>query len=180
MITSQNLLAICFDFGDTLADEGSEIKDENGITLKAELIPGADTVLHELKSRGYSLCLVADGPWGTFHNVLGHYDLWDLFDARAVSEKDGVNKPDSRMFNRAMEQLGIKSKDYVRVIMVGNNLERDIKGANMLGMISVWLNWAPRRSKVPADKFEIPDYTIKLPLDLLGIVDQLEDHGLTK
>jgi len=29
------LLAICFDFGDTLADEGSEVKDESSTTLRA-------------------------------------------------------------------------------------------------------------------------------------------------
>jgi len=177
MNISHNIITICFDFGDTLVDEGSEIKDENAVTLKAELIPGADEVLRELKNRGYPLCLIADGPWNTYYNVLGHFDLWDLFDARAVSEKVGVNKPDPRMFTHAMEQLGISSKDYSRAMMVGNNLERDIKGANMLGMISVWLDWAPRRSKVPADVLEKPDYTIKLPLDLIGIVDQLEDHG---
>ena len=177
---SQNIIAICFDFGDTLIDEGSEVKDENGITLKAELIPVADEILHELKRRSYALCLVADGFWDTYYNVLDHYDLWDMFDARAVSEKVGVNKPDQRMFNHAMEQLDIESTDYDRVIMVGNNLERDIKGANMLGMISVWLDWAPRRSKVPAETLEKPDYTIKLPLDLIGIVDQVEGQDINQ
>ena len=58
--------------------------------------------------------------------------------------------------------------------MVGNNLERDIKGANQLGLISVWLNWSPRRSKIPADASEVPQYTIKLPLELLTIIDQIE------
>ncbi len=58
--------------------------------------------------------------------------------------------------------------------MVGNNLSRDVKGANELGLISVWLDWAPRRSKVPADPSEQPCYTIKMPTELLGLVDQLE------
>ena len=59
--------------------------------------------------------------------------------------------------------------------MVGNNLERDIAGANALGLISVWLDWAPRRSKTPADALEVPDYTIKSPLELLGVLDRLEN-----
>jgi putative hydrolase of the HAD superfamily len=58
--------------------------------------------------------------------------------------------------------------------MVGNNLGRDIKGANRVGMVSVWLDWAPRRSKAPADTDEVPHFTIKQPLDLLGVIDQLE------
>ena len=38
---SRHVLAICFDFGDTLVDEASEVKDETFTTLRAELIPGA-------------------------------------------------------------------------------------------------------------------------------------------
>jgi putative hydrolase of the HAD superfamily len=86
---------------------------------------------------------------------------------------------DPRMFIHAMQELGIEPEDYGRVVMVGNNLERDIKGANKLGMVSVWLDWAPRRSKVPADTLEKPDYTIKLPLDLIGIIEKLENHDLS-
>ena len=58
--------------------------------------------------------------------------------------------------------------------MVGNNLERDIKGANALGIISVWLNWSPRRSKIPADDSEVPQYTILQPLELLDVIDRIE------
>ena len=58
--------------------------------------------------------------------------------------------------------------------MVGNFLERDVKGANALGMISVWIDWSPRRPKEPAEKLEEPDFTIKEPLELLPIIDQLE------
>ena len=58
--------------------------------------------------------------------------------------------------------------------MVGNHLGRDIKGANQLGIISVWLDWSPRRAKVPADPSEEPDFTIKQPMELLQVLDQLE------
>jgi putative hydrolase of the HAD superfamily len=58
--------------------------------------------------------------------------------------------------------------------MVGNNLARDIKGANDLGLISVWLDWAPRRPKIPADPSEKPDYTIKSPQELLPLLQSLE------
>ena len=58
--------------------------------------------------------------------------------------------------------------------MVGNNLARDIKGANQLGITSVWLDWAPRRAKTPADASEKPDYTIKTPLELLDVLKDIE------
>lgn len=42
--------------------------------------------------------------------------------------------------------LGIPPAAYGRVVMVGDKVERDIKGANALGLLSVWLDWAPRRA----------------------------------
>jgi HAD superfamily hydrolase (TIGR01549 family) len=168
------ILAICLDFGDTLCDEATEVKDETNTTLRAELIPGAAELLHELRARGYRLALVADGRPGTYTNVLGQHGLLHLFENQTISDIVGVEKPDRRMFVSALDQMGIAAEDYGRVLMVGNNLERDVKGANVAGLISVWLDWAPRRPKVPADASEVPQFTIKQPMDLLGVLDALE------
>jgi FMN phosphatase YigB (HAD superfamily) len=170
---SKKILAICFDCGDTLVDEATEVKDGE-ISLKAELIPGADELLHELKRHDYLLALVADGPTATFENNLNPYGLYSLFDAYAISEELGVLKPHPKMFHYALKQLNIAEDNYGQVIMVGNNLSRDIKGANDLGIISVWLDWAPRRSKIPANATEQPRFTIKTPLDLLDVIVKLE------
>lgn len=170
--------AICFDCGDTLVDEATEVKDVAGVTQHAELIPGAAAVVDRLKVRGYPLALVADGPAGTFHNVLTQHHLYGLFDAFAISGEVGVQKPDARMFERALRELHIEPVQYGRVVMVGNHLARDIKGANALGLISVWLDWAPRRPKTPADASEIPQFVIHQPLELLTVIDELEArHG---
>jgi putative hydrolase of the HAD superfamily len=170
----QNICVICLDCGDTLIDEATEVKDGSDVSLQADLIPGADLLIMALKGRGYKLALVADGPEATFINNLGPYGLYDLFDVYAISEVIGVVKPDSEIFTNALDQLNISKDDYGRVVMVGNNLTRDIKGANNLGLISVWLDWAPRRSKIPTDPSEVPRYTIKRPLELLEVIDQLE------
>jgi putative hydrolase of the HAD superfamily len=170
------LRAICFDFGDTLADEATERKEPDGTTLHAELIPGAAELIHELRQRGYRLALVADGRPGTYRNVLGHYGLYDLFETHAISDEVGVEKPDPRLFTHALDRLGIPSTEYERTIMVGNYLARDIRGANALGMISVWIDWAPRRPKVAADNLERPAFTIRQPLDLLEVVEELEQR----
>ena len=170
----KHVLAICFDCGDTIIDEGTEVKIENDIAIRAELIPGADTLLHELKRRGYPLALIADGPPETFRNVLDQHGLYQLFDAYAISGEVGVSKPNARMFDYALTQLGIVRADYGRVVMIGNALARDIKGANELGIISVWLDWAPRRSKIPSDDSEIPGYTIHTPMEFLPLIEYLD------
>ena len=174
-----HILAICFDFGDTLADEGSEVKDASLTTLRAELIPGADDLLHSLKAQGYKLALVADGRPGTYSNVLRQHELYHLFDAFAISELLGVTKPDPAMFLHALTQLGISTEDHGRTIMVGNRLDRDVNGANHVGMVSVWLDWAPRYGKIADGPDEIPRFTIRMPMELLDVIEQLEADGRT-
>jgi putative hydrolase of the HAD superfamily len=168
------VLAVLLDCGDTLVDEGTEQKTEDGVSLAAALIPGADELMRTLKARGYRLGLVADGPSATFVNNLAPYGLYDLFDVYAISAEVGAEKPDPAIFECALEQLGIARPDYGRVVMVGNYLARDVAGANRLGLISVWLDWAPRRPKTPATPLETPDYTIRQPLALLETLATIE------
>ncbi|HEU5013751.1 MAG TPA: HAD-IA family hydrolase [Roseiflexaceae bacterium] len=175
---ARRVLAVCLDCGDTLVDEATEIKDAGEATQRAALIPGADELLRELARRGYRLALVADGPPATFANALAQHRLYDYFDAFAISGDLGCLKPDRRNFIHALAQLGIAPDEYGRVVMVGNNLAADIKGANALGMISVWLDWSPRRAKIPADATEVPRYTIKQPLELLRVLERLEQGGV--
>ncbi|MFV1858516.1 MAG: HAD family hydrolase, partial [Anaerolineales bacterium] len=160
---ANRILAVCLDFGDTLADEASEVKDDTLTTLQAELIPGAGELLHELKSRGYKLALVADGRPGTYSNVLRQHSVHELFDVFAISEEVGVEKPDARMFLAALDALGIELEDYDRTVMVGNRLDRDVRGANELGMISVWIDWSGRHAATPQDESEVPDFAIHTP-----------------
>lgn len=170
----RKIRAILLDCGDTLIDEATEVKDALKVSQRADLIPGAAEMMQGLRQRGYPLALVADGPEGTFINNLTPYGLYDVFDAYAISGLLGVEKPHAQMFQHALQALGIPETDYAQVMMVGNNLERDVKGANALGLISVWLNWSPRRSKTPADASETPHYTITTPIELLTLLDTLE------
>ncbi|MEZ4640632.1 MAG: HAD-IA family hydrolase [Caldilineaceae bacterium] len=168
------ILAVCLDCGDTLIDEGTEIRNADGIVVEAELIPTAADLMHALTEAGYRLALVADGYTQSFRNILGKPELWDLFEVYAISDALGVEKPHPKMFHTALEQLGIPESDYGQVVMVGNNLERDIKGANELGIVSVFLSWSSRRSKTPRDASEQPDYTINLPIELIDVLRQIE------
>jgi HAD superfamily hydrolase (TIGR01549 family) len=134
--TNRRVVALLFDLGDTLIVEGTEVKDVKGTTLQAELIPGMAEALRWFKTRSYGLALVADSRPNTPVNVLRQHKLYHLFDYLAISEVVGVEKPAPSIFQVALEALGIQESDYDRVAMVGNNLERDIVGANRLGLIS--------------------------------------------
>lgn len=165
---------IFFDLGDTLMDETTEIKDQNLVTIDAELVDGAKELLIKLKEMGYKIALVADTRIGTYKNVLGKFDLFKYFDCFAISEELGFQKPDPRIFLFALNSLGIEEKDYKNVIMVGNNLKRDIVGANRLGLISVWFHWNERYPSKPESEEENPKFEIKNLSELLGVIEKLE------
>jgi FMN phosphatase YigB (HAD superfamily) len=169
----KGLLALFFDLGDTIMDEGTEVKDAELTTLRAELIPGLDDALRQCKRRVSRLALVADTRPGTASNVLAQHGLADLFDYLAISEIVGVEKPDPRLFQAALDALKIAPADYGRVAMVGNNLERDIAGARRLGLITIFLHWNERRRTIPLTPDETPDYTVHDAAELVALVDRL-------
>jgi putative hydrolase of the HAD superfamily len=167
-------LIIFTDSGDTIIDEGTEVRDENGIVVHAETIPGAGEVLKTLYERGYLIALVADGEEQSFTNVYIENGLGGCFHTRTISEIVGIQKPSERMFQDAMDKNGLCEADKKRIIMVGNNIRKDVAGANRFGITSVLLDWSPRYNMIPENEDEKADYIIHQPAELLELVERLE------
>jgi len=175
MHTPQRRLIVCLDSGDTIVDEGTEIKDARGVVLRARCIPGAEEAVRTLHRLGFTLVMIADGYRASFERVYRENGMAELFAARIYSEDVGVCKPDPRMFEAAREAMGLTRPDFGRMIMVGNNLARDVKGANRMGMISVHLAWTLRYPRITQDIEEIPRHTIGEPAELVPLVLRLEE-----
>lgn len=170
-----HLAAVFLDCGDTLVDEGTEQKDPvTEIVQQADLVAGASDLLGNLEANGYRLALVADGPRKTFENVLGHHRLWPHFEVHITSGDIGELKPSPAMFQAAMDDLGLSPDHAAKVVMVGNNLERDIAGANAFGLISIFFDWSDRRRCVPDSELETPDHTIGSLQELPVLLDSIE------
>jgi putative hydrolase of the HAD superfamily len=169
-----HLAALFFDLGDTLIIEASEVKNAEETTLFANLIPGMAEALRNFKTQGHRLALVADSRPDTPPNVLRQHNLLDLFETLAISEVVGASKPDPLIFRVALDALNIEPKDYGRVVMVGNNLERDVVGSNQLGLISVFLHWNERRRTQPLTAEEQPRYTVHSAQELITLIEELE------
>jgi putative hydrolase of the HAD superfamily len=167
------LKAVLFDLGDVIMREETEEKIDD-VTQRADVYPGMADVLRGLRERGIPLGLVADTRDGTYRNVLGMHGLFDLFDAFAISDHLGVEKPDRRMFEHALSSLEIPESEWAEVAMVGNNLARDIRGANALGLISIWMVWNQRYPLICADDQETPDYQVSTAEDLATLLAALE------
>jgi beta-phosphoglucomutase len=74
---------------------------------RAELAPGAEALLKDLKRHGFRLAIGSSAPpenLDVFWNGLG---LRDYFDARVTNEEVSESKPSPQTFLRAAEKLGL-------------------------------------------------------------------------
>ena len=167
-------LILFTDIGDTIIDEGTEVRDvPGGVVRTAGCIPGARETMLRLYDEGLTIAMVADGLAQSFANTTGQNGLAHIFAARAISELVGADKPDARMFQTAMDALGLTDADKRRVVMIGNNLERDIVGAKRFGIRSILLKWSPRYRHEPQSEEETPDYVIERPEELPALLKKL-------
>ena len=168
-------IILFLDSGDTFVDESTEIYDENGIVIKADLIEGAKDFLNTVYKDNFTIALVADGEYASFENVYKSYGLWHVFDKNIVSSDVGIQKPSKLMFETAMKELNLNEEDKYRIVMIGNNLRKDILGANNMNIISIWMNWSQRYYSVARDNNEKADYEVKSTKELLSLIYELEN-----
>ena len=167
-------LVVFFDSGDTIVDESTEVRDERGIVVKAELHDDGGGLLRQLKNDGFTLALVADGEVESFKNIYEQHGLSDVFDVRIISEVMPDRKPAGCMFQGAMDALKLCDKDKYRIVMIGNNLPRDILGANKFGITSVLYDWSPRYDMTAKSQDEIPDYRVSTKDELYTLLLELD------
>ncbi len=93
-------------------------------------------VAHVMRSLdGIPRALVSDADRSMVEPVLKNLGI--DFDAVVYSEEVQCYKPDPRIFNAALEQLGISPKDGIHV---GDVTKLDVIGAANAGMSSYWVN----------------------------------------
>lgn len=170
----QKRIIIFTDSGDTIIDEATQQYREDGIVTSADFIEDAGEILKQMDEAGYTIALVADGEEESFQNVYRENGLKNCFDAWVVSETVGEQKPAQIMFQTAMDQLGLTEADKPRIVMIGNNLKKDVAGANRFGLTSIWMDWSPRYFHEFEEEDWKPDYTVKHPSELIPLLEQLE------
>lgn len=167
-------LIIFWDSGDTIVEEKTEKRDEREIVYYAELHEGCKEMLEQLYAEGYTMALVADGEVESFKNVYEQHELSHVFKTRAISEALPDRKPAAIMFQTAFDGLKLTSEDKKRVVMIGNNLIRDVVGANRYGITSILFDWSPRYDMNPKNEEETPKYTVHTAKELIELLHKLD------
>lgn len=96
-----------------------------------EFKPGVEAFLQEAKDKGIKMCIVTDLTSQIQMRKWMKLDLGRYIEFLVSSEEAGVEKPGGYMFELAMEKLGVKAEEC---IMIGDSEEKDIKGAEAMGI----------------------------------------------
>jgi len=165
--------ALLFDLGDTVIVEVEAPVDID--TTELEIIDGVRAVLEKLKSE-YRLAIVSNTyDWGDedVTKALERYDLARHFDAIVTSVDAGCNKPDEGIFRKAMRLLQVKPHETV---MIGDRLDTDISGANLLGITSILIRWNERYPVVVNDDNDLPDFILGSIKELPKLISWLDEQ----
>lgn len=103
---------------------------------KTNLFPNAIETLDYLKEK-YNLHLISNGFKEACQSKLKYSNLKPYFKTIVISEIIGINKPDPKIFEYAL-QNGEAHKEHS--IMIGDNIDADIRGAQNAGIEAIFFN----------------------------------------
>ncbi|KGX84935.1 HAD family hydrolase [Pontibacillus marinus] len=105
-----------------------------GFAQDCVAFPDTHRLLQSLTKQEYKLGLITNGVGDFQRQNIKHLQLDNFFDTVHISEIEGMKKPDPRLFQRALQNLGVTAEES---IFVGDHEEKDIKGAQSIGMKTV-------------------------------------------
>ena len=103
---------------------------------KTRLFPYTHEALSYLKEK-YNLFIITNGFEEVQFKKINNCNLEQYFRKIITSEKAGVQKPNKQIFEYALEEAGA-TKD--KSIMIGDDIEGDIRGAKKFGIDQVYFN----------------------------------------
>jgi len=127
---------------------------------KTRLLPHSHEALSYLKER-YRLFIITNGFQEVQYKKIRNSGLEEYFEGIITSEQAGVQKPHGKIFRYAVQEAEATAKES---LMIGDDIEGDIKGAQALGLDQVYFN--PRRKPHQAH----PTYEIHSLLELKQIL----------
>jgi HAD superfamily hydrolase (TIGR01509 family) len=164
---------------DVFAEFGVEVRDEELARFLAaeheawaparEMGAQTHALLDSLRDRGLAVGLVSNAfdPGWLLREDLERMGLTERLDAAVFSSEVGKRKPDPRIFEAALEALGVAAEN---ALFVGDTRVADVHGAHAVGMATVQAYWF-RADEQTGDPQ--PDYEAFTPMDVLNVVRRL-------
>lgn len=109
-------------------------------------LPGAAEAVAAVAAAGLPMALVTDGFYGRAYveRALEKLGIKDYFQAVIISSEVGAGKPQPELFLAACRAMGVKPEE---ALFIGDAEDRDIAGAAGVGMKTLLVGKAPRKTK---------------------------------
>jgi HAD superfamily hydrolase (TIGR01509 family) len=165
------ILGACFsELGCSVTDDDVRLYAQASL-WEGELAvtPEVHAVLDRLRARSLKLGIVSNTalPGWLLEPAFSRQGLTDRVDSIVLSSEVGKRKPHPAIFERALDDLGVRPQ---RALFVGDRRFQDVLGAKRRGMRTVLARWF--RDDVHPDGAR-PDFEAGAPLEVLEIVDRL-------
>lgn len=126
----------------------------------------AEAVLNALCERGYSIGIIANQALGT-EQRLKNCGFTKYIKLVVASAEEGVAKPDSEIFLRALKRADCLPENAV---MIGDRIDNDIEPANRLGMRTIWVRQGFSIYQQPENDIQTADHIVDSLRDILEIL----------
>ncbi|MGE5610887.1 MAG: HAD family hydrolase [Bacillota bacterium] len=132
-------------------------------SVAADVIP----TLTKFRDRGYKLAIVSNTfiPGFVLDKHLSLHNLLEFFPTRIYSSETGYRKPHPRIFEIALEAVGVSASE---AIFVGDLVKTDIVGARRVGMPAIL-----RQPFATSTQHRLADFVIRRISDLHRILPKL-------
>lgn len=104
---------------------------------KSRLVEGALEMLQYLRAQGYKIGLISNGFYEVQYCKMRSAQIEHFFDVVVLSDEVGVNKPNRRIFDYALDKAGTTA---AKSIIIGDNPDTDIAGALAAGWRAIYFN----------------------------------------
>ena len=128
---------------------------------RMRLFDDAIITLDTLRSRGYSLGLITNGPAEMQLWKLGRFQLEPYFDVVVIEGVFGKGKPAPEVFTHA---LAVTATAPHEAWHVGDNLYADVAGAQKVGIHGVWIH---------RERLEMKENPVAIPDRVVAHLDEL-------
>lgn len=122
------------------------------------MFPDAPPTLAALRDAGLVVGLISNFE-GWLEEMLASWEVSHLFDVLAISGKVGLEKPDPKIFQQALEEGRVEPSEAV---YVGDHPRIDVEGAEAVGMTGVLIDRRERFPDYPGRR--ITELTELLPI----------------
>ena len=158
-ISQETILARRFaDFLEAMGLQGESGKWDRyyteALAHSSTLLPGAEALCRRAAQR-YTLALITNGVPYIQRTRLAGSPLARYFGDRVfISGEMGCRKPEKAYFDKVLEALGARTQRG-KVLVIGDSLSSDIRGAFNAQLDSVWLHWPSAKAGAIKPTYEV-------------------------